>query len=452
MRTEIIELAKSFYSHDRHIYEVGGHLRDEFLGRRSHDIDLTTSARPDETIDILKKAGYTSIYEVGREYGTIGTRLASGKEVQITTYRGEVYPSTSRKPIVVFGDKLEEDLARRDFTINSLARSPLTGDIIDPYGGLIDIQNRVIRCVGNDNLRFAEDPLRMMRGVRFAVQLGFDLQCTFTYPSRLEIISQERIQEELNKILLSPNPALGIDYLCEAGLMNYIVPEFLDLKGINQGHYHIKDAFEHSLMVLHKARNREHGEHNLTFRLAAWLHDIGKPKAMSTLRGEVTFHAHQAIGRDMVEDILSRLRYSNDIIQDVSKLVDMHMSVLLLKDTDLDKKVIRRFINKIGPNLLWLLLDIAICDMRSMAFERGELIRNIMDAVCQVSAEDKGVKLQSPIDGHEIMEVLGIPAGPKIGQIKAYLTELVIDGTLEPWNKKKAMSLAQCLIEGESET
>lgn len=442
MNTEIADIAINFHRNDRYLYEVGGHLRDEFLGRLSHDWDATTSARPDETIEILRKSGYDQIYEVGREYGTIGTRLHNGMMLEITTYRGEVYPSNSRKPLVVFGDSLAEDLARRDFTINAMARNPVTGDLIDPHGGLTDIEDRVVRCVGNDNLRFAEDPLRMMRGIRFAVQLGFYLQCTFTYPSRLEIISKERVQEELNKILLSPNPALGIDYLCETGLMQYIVPEFLGLRGINQGHYHIKDAFEHSLMVLHKARTRDHGEDNLVFRIAAWLHDIGKPEAMSTLGGDVTFHAHQSIGADKAKVILERLRYSNDIIEAMYRLIDMHMSVLLLKDTDLSKKVIRRFINRIGERYLWMLIDISICDMRSMSFEREELIRQIIDIVSEVTMEDKGVKLQSPIDGEEIMEVLNLPPGPMIGRLKTYLTELVIDGTIMPNDKKKAMELA----------
>lgn len=447
MNREITDIALAFHTNGRYIYEVGGSIRDEFLGKLTrHDYDLATSARPDETIDILRKAGYTQIYEVGREYGTIGTRLSNGTPVEITTYRGEVYPSSSRKPVVVFGNELADDLARRDFTINSLARSCLTGEIIDPHGGLTDIQKRIVRCVGNDNLRFSEDPLRMMRAIRFAVQLGFELDCTFTYPSRLEIISKERIQEELNKILLSPNPALGIDYLCETGLMMYIVPEFLLMQGVSQGHYHIKDAFEHSLMVLHKARNREHGEDNLVFRLAAWLHDIGKPDTLEMRGGEFTFHAHQSVGAAKAANILEGLRYSNDIIDAVSRLIDMHMSVLLLKDTDLSKKVIRRFINKIGEQYLWLLIDISICDMRSMAFERGELIRQIIDAVCEVISEDRGVKLQSPIDGREIMEVLGLSPGPQIGTIKQYLTDLVIDGSLMPWDKKKAMELAGAYI------
>lgn len=429
------------------LYEVGGHLRDEFLGRVSHDIDLATDAIPQDTIRILKAGGYTNIYTIGIEYGTVGV-LVGDQTIEITTYRGEVYPTASRKPVVTYGKLLIEDLARRDFTINAMARNPLTGMIIDPFHGMDDINNRVIRCVGSPHQRLSEDPLRMLRAVRFSCVLGFDMQVPILEPDGLQRISQERIMAELSRILLSPAPARGIDTLVTTGLMAYIIPELYGLVELVQGKNHIKDAYEHTLNVLHRGAARDHGDDNLVFRLACLLHDVGKQHTYTQVGSDVHFYDHQTIGAEMTDTILRRLTYPNDIRERVVKLVECHMMPLQMRKIDITRRVVRRFIRNIGSTNLGMLFDLNVCDVRATMNDRVEFLQYLYGLV-QEEMKAQPEQIVSPISGDEIMAALHLPPGRLVGEIKTHLMNLVIDGTLEADDKLTAVREAEKFISGK---
>jgi len=426
------------------LFEVGGHLRDELLGKASHDIDLTTNARPEQTLALLIHGGYGHIYTVGMAYGTIGA-IVEGQHVEITTFRGEVYPTESRKPIVTYGDSLLDDLSRRDFTINSMARDPSNGCLVDPFKGGQDLKNRIIRCVGLDDARFSEDPLRMLRAVRFACQLGFELNVVINKPESLVRISDERIREELNKILLSPNPARGIDLLVNTNLMRYIVPEFYGLIDLGQGKNHIKDAYEHTLNVLDRGKERDHGEDNLVFRLACLFHDIGKQFTYTQVGSDVHFYKHHSVGAMMTRDIMKRLTYSNEECDRVCKLIDCHMMPLQMRKIEITPKVVRRFIRNVGSINLGLLFDLNVCDVRATKDDRVTFLQHLND-LTQEALLEQPEEMVSPIDGNEIMAALHLPPGRMIGEIKQYLTDKVVDGALEYDDKIGAINMAEAYL------
>lgn len=430
------------------LFEVGGHLRDELLGRESHDIDMATDALPDVTMRILNSAGFTKIYTVGIEYGTVGVHVGN-QTIEITTFRGEVYPTASRKPQVTFGKLLIEDLSRRDFTINAMARDALTGEVFDPFGGCEDLKRRVVRCVGCDDCRFGEDPLRMLRAVRFACQLGFELKVVIGHPEDLERISAERIREELNKILLSPVPARGVDVLVNTGLMQYIIPELYGLIELSQGKNHIKDAYEHTLNVLNKGAARDPGDADrLIFRMACLLHDIGKQHTYTQVGNDVHFYDHQTIGAIMARDILKRLAYTNDEIERVSKLVECHMMPLQMRKIDLTKRVVRRYIRNVGSVNLGMLFDLNVCDVRSTKNDRVDFLEYLRRLVDEVLLEQPEV-MCSPLNGNEIMASLHLGPGRTVGLVKDYLTNMVIDGTLAPDDKLGAVVAAEAFLMGK---
>ena len=426
------------------LFEVGGYLRDELLGRTSHDIDLTTNARPEQTFELLSHGGYEHIYTVGMAYGTIGA-IIEGQHVEITTFRGEVYSTESRKPVVTYGNSLLDDLSRRDFTINSMARDPSNGCLIDPFKGERDLRDRVIRCVGLDDDRFSEDPLRMLRAVRFACQLGFKLKVVFNKPENLVRISYERIREELNKILLSPNPSRGIDLLVNTELMRYIAPEFYGLIDLGQGKNHIKDAYEHTLNVLNRGKERDHGEDNLVFRLACLFHDIGKQFTYTQVGSDVHFYKHQSIGAMMTRDIMKRLTYSNEECDRVCKLIDCHMMPLQMRKIEITPRVVRRFIRNVGSVNLGLLFDLNVCDVRATRNDRVTFLQHLNDLV-QEALLEQPEEMVSPIDGNEIMEALHLPPGRMVGEIKQYLTDKVIDGVLDSDDKIGAINVGEAYL------
>ncbi len=282
----IRKIATAFVAAGFEIYEVGGSVRDSLLNRVPVDFDLTTSARPDMTESILRGLDIGSVYTIGKEYGTVGV-AGQGFSVEITTFRGEVYPADSRKPTVVFGNSLRDDLSRRDFTIGAIARNPLDGTLVDPFGGMADLKTGTVRLVGGVE-RFAEDPLRMMRAVRIAVQLEFALDVQMPDPGRLAIISNERICAELQKILLSPAPQRGIGLLRTFGLMPFVIPEMVSLYDVEQGIHHYTDAYRHTLEVVERAGKYE-GADKIVLMFAALLHDIGKPQNRTVDEGRCPF-------------------------------------------------------------------------------------------------------------------------------------------------------------------
>lgn len=439
---DLIKLAKKFNSAGFELFEVGGHVRDSLMGRESHDIDLTTNARPDTIKSLISELG--SIYNIGEKFGTIG--LVVDKElIEITSYRKEVYMNDSRKPQVTFGNSLIDDLARRDFTINAIARNPITGGIIDPFGGIKDIKDKVIRCVGSDDDRFNEDPLRMMRAIRLACQLDFRMETKFSHPERIKIVSPERVRDEFTKIILSLKPGFGIRRLCSTGLMEYIIPEFIATKNLVGGKNHIKDVFHHSLMVLDKGARIEHKEYNLAFRLACLLHDIAKPDTITEDATGIHFYNHHFIGSKKVRRILRRLRYDNETIDRVCHLVKFHMTPIMLQKElvagEIKKRVIMRMIRRIGENNIYLLLDLVKCDIRSSKNSRYKFV-NVLSNMVDEGMKEQPETLISPLNGDEIMSLLNLKPSRAVGKIKTYLTNLVVDGKIDKNDKEAAREKA----------
>ncbi len=453
MDTNIIKiLARQFKSCGYELYEVGGHIRDEIMGRIPNDIDLTTDALPEETETILDNFCLdrvdSHVYTVGKEYGTVGLTFDDGTKIEITTFRKEVYPTDSRKPNVTFGDNLKDDLARRDFTINTISRDPITREIIDPFWGMIDIAAGLIRCVGSPD-RLDEDPLRMMRAVRFACQLGFIIDIPYMHPNRLQIISSERIRDELIKILMSSRASFGIRQLYRFGLIEHVIPEFLKLMNLKQGHNHIKDAYEHTLSVLDKASRCD----SLVLRLAALLHDIAKPATISETETGIHFYDHHTVGEEMARDILTRLKFDSEIIDRVSNLVGRHMEPIMLAiHGGLNKRAVSRLIRRLSTDKYddtELLLTLVECDLSSTASPRGESVQQLRELVKEVQTVLP--KQKSPINGEEIMALLNIKPSKLVGEIKDYIIEQIAEGLVKPEEKETLFSLAKFYYENNKE-
>lgn len=443
MEEVIKRITKKFNKAGYELFEVGGHVRDSILGRESYDIDLTTSAKPEVTKSLINDFG--SVYNIGEKFGTIG--LVIGEQlIEITTYRSEVYASDSRKPNVVFGNSLVDDLSRRDFTINAIARNPLTGGIVDPFGGVKDLEAKVIRCVGNDDERFSEDPLRMMRAVRFACQLGFRMEVRVSHPERLRLVSNERIRDELNKIMLSLKPGFGVRRLCSMGLMERIFPEVMNLKNIEQGKNHIKDAFHHSLMVLDKGARVDYKEYNIVFRLACLLHDIAKPETKTEDDSGVHFYGHHFVGSKKARKALKRLKYDIDTVDRVCHLIKFHMTPIMLQKElvagGIKKRVIMRLIRRIGESNVYMLMDLVKCDIRSSKNSRYKFM-TVLTGMVDECMKEQPESLVSPLDGDEIMQLFKLRPSRAIGKIKNYLTNLVVDGRIDKDDKEGAREKAK---------
>lgn len=442
----IKKIAKKFEASNWQLFEVGGYVRDSILGRESYDIDLATNAKPEVVKELVEEFG--SIYSLHPHFGTVG--LIVGKQlIEITTYRSEVYDLDSRKPRVTFGNNIVDDLSRRDFTVNAMARHPLTGGIIDPFGGIKDIEAKVIRCVGKDEDRFNEDPLRMMRAVRLACQLNFRMEVRITRPERLKIVSNERIRDEFIKILLSLKPGFGVRRLCSLGMMEYIFPEVVHLKNIEQGKYHIKDAFHHSLLVLDKGARVDHKEYNLIFRLACLLHDIAKPETKTEDNGGVHFYNHHFIGYKKARKALKRLKFDKETVDRTCHLIKFHMTPIMLQKElsagEIKKRVIMRMIRRVGENDIYLLIDLVKCDIRSSKNSRYKFM-NVLTNLVDECMKERPETLVSPLDGDEIMELFSLKPSRAVGKIKTYLTNLTVDGIIDKDDKEAAKEKAREFI------
>ncbi len=450
MQDIVKRLAKKFIKNGFELWEVGGHVRDSLIGRESHDHDLTTNAGPQDIKRLL--GGLGSIYTVGEKYGTIGLHN-NGVLVEITTFRTEAYQSISRKPTVVFGTSLAEDVARRDFTINAIARNPLTGEIVDHFKGKEDITQRVIRCVGNDDDRFDEDPLRMLRAIRFACQLNFTLRVNITKPERIAIVSKERIRDELQKIMLSTRASFGIEKMCSMGLMPYIMPEFEALKHIEQGKNHMKDAYAHSLLVLRKGSKIDHADDDLVFRFACMLHDIGKPDTKTEDETGVHFYGHDNVGARKAKKLLQRLRVEKEVTNRICRLIKYHMTPIVLQREivrgKIKRRIIMRLVRKVGERDIGLLLDLVKCDIRSSKNPRYKFV-TILNRMVNECLKEHPDLITSPINGLEIMEEFGLKPSTDVGSIKSYLTELVVDGKLGQDDREAAFAFAREYIKNQA--
>jgi len=439
-----LDLAKKFAEAGFTLALVGGPVRDAILGRLGNDLDFTTNAKPDETKSIIKK-GADSIWETGREFGTIAAQFGD-VTVEITTYRSEKYETQSRNPEVKFGDNIEGDLLRRDFTVNAMAleltSTPPT--FIDNFDGVNDLARKVLRTPGTPENSFSDDPLRMMRAARFAAQLGFDVDPTIIVAikemaARIEIISAERVRDEFIKLIMSENPRIGISLLVDTGLADYVLPEIPKLKLEIDEHHHHKDVYEHTLKVLEQAISLEDrlGGPNLVIRLAALLHDIGKPKTRELIAGGgVSFHHHEVVGARMAKERLKTLRFSNDVISDVSSLVFLHLRFHGYGTGEWTDSAVRRYIRDAEHQLNHLhVLTRADCTTRNQrkAESLAKTYDSLEERILKLMEEEELEKIRPDLDGLEIMAILGISPSPIVGRAYQYLLDLRMDrGPLGP--------------------
>ena len=435
---ESTQLAAAFKAAGFKLALVGGPVRDAILGRLGNDLDFTTNAKPAESKKILTSWADT-VWEIGAEFGTIAARKGD-IEVEVTTYRSESYEVDSRKPDVQFGENIEGDLKRRDFTINAMALELTTDSptFIDLFNGITDLQNKIIKTPGKAEDSFSDDPLRMMRAARFMSQLNFAVDDSVIdaikkMADRLSIISAERIRDEFVKTLMSPNPRMGITLLVETGLADKFLPEIPKLKLEIDEHHHHKDVYEHTLTVLEQAialEERLEGP-NLTLRLAALMHDIGKPKTKELIPGGgVSFHHHEVVGSRMTKERLRTLRFDNHVIKDVAKLVFLHLRFHGYGNGEWTDSAVRRYVRDAEDLLIHLhLLTRADCTTRNK--KKAESLARIYDQleerIVQLMMQEELNKIRPDIDGDEIMKILGVKPSPVVGEAYNYLLELRLE-------------------------
>jgi len=440
------ELGLLFARHGHQLALVGGPVRDAFLGRRSGDLDLTTDAPPERVMEISKNWA-DRIWPVGLAFGTVGLRKGAAV-FEITTYRSEQYLPESRKPDVRYGTSLDEDLLRRDFTVNAMAARLPDYEFVDPFGGLRDLSEKVLRTPARPRDSLTDDPLRILRAARFVAQLGFspvpELREAMTeLAPRLTIVSAERIAAELTKLMLSPRvggPASGIALLVDTGAADHFLPEIPRLRLEADEHYRHKDVYQHSLTVLDRAIGLEarYGlRQDLVLRLAALLHDIGKPKTRARLAdGRVAFHHHEVVGAKLARARLTRLRFPKEVIADVARLVELHLRFHGYGTGEWTDSAVRRYVRDAGPLLTRLhALTRADCTTRNMA--KAELLDrsydNLERRIAELAEREELASLRPDLDGNQIMRLLGIPPGPRVGKAYAHLMELRLEyGPLGP--------------------
>jgi poly(A) polymerase len=429
---------------------VGGPVRDALLGRLGNDLDFTTNAPPLESKKILQKWA-DNVWDTGIEFGTVAAKRGE-TTVEVTTYRSDSYSQESRKPEVNFGTSIEGDLSRRDFTVNSMALE-LTGatpQFIDPFGGLIDLAKKTLRTPGKPEDSFSDDPLRMLRAARFASQLNFEispdvLDAMKAMTDRLAIISAERIRDEMSKLLMSNNPRIGITILVDTGLAATFIPEIPQLRLEVDEHHHHKDVYEHSITVLEQAialEDRLDGP-NLIIRLAALLHDIGKPKTRALIPGGgVSFHHHEVVGARLAKSRLKALRYSGEIIDDVETLIALHLRFHGYGDGEWTDSAVRRYVRDAGPLLDHLhVLTRADCTTRNArkAARLAATYDGLEDRIAVLMEEEELSKIRPDLDGGEVMQLLNLKPGAMVGKALDYLLELRMDQG--PLGKERATEL-----------
>ena len=417
---------------------VGGPVRDAILGRLGNDLDFTTNARPNETKQILNKWA-DSIWDTGAAFGTIAGKKGE-HTVEVTTYRSENYDPQSRKPEVNFGDSIDGDLSRRDFTINCMALELTTPqpEFIDLFNGVEDLAKKIIKAPGDPDSLFSDDPLRMMRAARFASQLKFSVDVTIVesmkrMADRIKIVSAERIHDELVKLIMSPKPRIGLTLMVETGLAQFVLPELPKLKLEVDEHHHHKDVYEHTLTVLEQAIALEErlGGPNLVNRLAALLHDIGKPKTRELIPGGgVSFHHHEVVGSRMAKERLRALRFDNETIAAVSKLVFLHLRFHGYAGGEWTDSAVRRYVRDAEDLLEHLhVLTRADCTTRNQkkAAALASTYSSLEERIERLKDEEELNAIRPDLDGNQIMEILGIPASVLVGKAYNHMLELRLE-------------------------
>jgi poly(A) polymerase len=429
-----LQLGERFAAAGHDLALVGGSVRDLILRRPVTDLDFTTDAHPEQTERLLH--GWAdAVWDVGRAFGTIGARHGDDI-VEVTTYRSEAYDRSSRKPDVVYGDTLNDDLVRRDFTVNAMALALPSREFVDPYGGLSDLAARRLRTPGTPEDSFSDDPLRMMRAARFAAQLGFTVapevqQAMTDMAERLSIVSAERVRDELTKLLLSSDPRVGLTLLVDTGLADVVLPELPALRLEVDEHHRHKDVYEHTLIVLEQAIALE-GEDvpgpDLVLRLAALLHDIGKP---ATRRfesgGGVSFHHHEMVGAKLAAKRLKALRYDKDTVKAVSRLVELHLRFHGYGDGAWTDSAVRRYVTDAGP-LLPRLHRLTRSDCTTRNVRKAQRLSRAYDdlerRIGELAEAEELAQVRPDLDGEQIMTQLGVRPGPVVGRAYRHLLEL----------------------------
>ena len=428
------ELGKRFAAAGHEIHLVGGSVRDALLGKLGDDLDFATSAHPDETQRIL--SGWAeALWTTGIDFGTVGA-ARHGLRLEITTFRAEAYDRVTRNPIVNYGTNLLDDLKRRDFAINAMAVSVPDHVFFDPYGGLADLSARVLRTPGPAEVSFGDDPLRMLRAARFASKLEFSvdpavLAAMTAMAPDLDRITAERIRDEFSKLMLGADPITGLRLLVETGLADRFLPELSGLKLEIDEHAQHKDVYEHTLRVVANAISLETDGPDLTLRLAALMHDVGKP-ATKTIGpdGRVSFHHHELVGARMTKQRLKALRYPKDLISDVVELVALHLRFYGYGQGERTDSAVRRYVTDAGP-LLDRLHKLTRSDCTTRNRRKAATLSANYDAlearIARIQAEEDLARVRPDLDGNAIMELLGLPPGPRVGQAWRHLKELRLD-------------------------
>jgi poly(A) polymerase len=436
----VYELGRRFETAGFELSLVGGPVRDLFLGRVSGDLDFTTNANPDEILSVV--TGWADgLWEIGRAFGTIGMTKA-GHQIEITTYRADAYSADSRKPEVRFGTRLEDDLFRRDFTVNAMALRLPSLELIDPYGGVRDLSAKRLRTPGTPEDSFSDDPLRMMRAARFASQLGVELapeveKAMTDMAPRLEIISHERIRDELVKLICGAAPDVGVDILVRTGLADVMLPEIPALKLQADEHHRHKDVYQHSLTVLRQACDLETDDDgpvpapDFILRFAALMHDVGKPMTRKfEPDGSVTFRNHDLAGAKLVKKRMRELRFDNDSIKAVARLVELHMRFFGYGDQQWTDSAVRRYATDAGP-LLERLHRLTRSDVTTRNQRKANRLAAAYDdlerRIAILEEQEEMAAIRPDLDGQQIMDLLGLSPGPLVGRAYKWLLELRLD-------------------------
>jgi poly(A) polymerase len=434
----IDELGARFAAAGEELALVGGPVRDAMLGRLHNDLDFTTSARPERTEALLADWA-EAMWDMGRDFGTIGARKGPW-QVEITTYRADAYASDSRKPEVAYGDNLRDDLVRRDFTVNAMAVRLPDRTFEDPFGGIVDLAHGVLRTPGTPEASFSDDPLRMMRAARFAAQLAFTVdpavvEAMDDMASRIEIVSAERVRDELVKLVMAPHPRLGLALLVETGLAQHVLPELPALALERDEHHRHKDVYEHTLTVLEQTIDLEDrlpdGGPDLVARLAALMHDVGKPRTRRFVDdGTVTFHHHDVVGAKITRKRLRALRFSNDVVDAVCRLVELHLRFHGYGSGEWTDSAVRRYVRDAGDQLHRLhVLTRADCTTRNR--RKAERLRrtydDLEDRIERLQEKEQLDSIRPDLDGNQIMSVLGIGPGREVGEAYRFLLDLRLE-------------------------
>ncbi|OOB92360.1 CCA tRNA nucleotidyltransferase [Rathayibacter sp. VKM Ac-2630] len=435
----VARLAEAFAAEGHELALVGGPVRDAFLGHGVHDLDFTTSARPDDIVRIVAPIAEAH-WDIGRAFGTIGARLA-GETVEITTYRSDSYDGVSRKPEVEFGDTLEGDLVRRDFTVNAMALRIPEVVLVDPSGGVEDLLAGRLRTPADAEVSFGDDPLRMLRGARFASQLGFRTTEEVEWAMaelapRIRDVSAERVQEELRKLLSTASPRAGLELLVDTGLASYFLPELPALRLEQDEHHHHKDVYVHSLTVLEQAISLEQSRNpgatpDVVLRLAALLHDIGKP-ATRRLEpgGAVSFHHHDLVGSKLAIKRMRSLKFDNQTTKEVARLIELHLRFFGYTDGAWTDSAVRRYVTDAGP-LLERLHILTRADVTTRNKRKADRLAHAYDdlehRIAELAEKEELASKRPDLDGTAIMRILDLPPGPEVGAAYRFLLELRLE-------------------------